>query len=612
MEFVVDTRNYSAISMTFHVHPDGNGPSTLAVTYVGNGSGTAATYSVPGTLTSDSWNTKTIDLSAFASTSGPTTIRITGTDANNDNSGSNLFLDDISFTGCAIPPPPPTIVKSFLDDPIINGATSTLSFNISNTQPGNRALSAIAFTDILPAGLEINNPNGLSGSCGGGTITAVAGTQTISLSGASLAAGTSCNFSVSVKGIAAGDYENVTSFLSTAQTGPTTSYATDNLTVIAPPDLEKSFSPGSIFVGQTSTLTFSIANPNQSVSLSGIGFTDLLPAGITVENSGPTPVCDGSLTTIAPDTIAFTGGSLAANTSCTFDVTVTGATIGSKVNTTSAISSSEGGDGGAASATLNVSNPQPLLGFNKQISIDNDINTIWVKYLGLIIPDDVYYRFTVSNDGEVALTDISIEDLKVNVASCLPALPALLDIGQSASCVVGPVSVTSAPIPNPFINTAEADSAETDPVTSSARYGTKSLSMDKSADKSEFIAVGDLLNYYYLVENDGGYPLLGPLSVSDDKSVDASCPEVNTVGDFDNYLDPGESITCTGTYTVTADEMLAGFVTNAASASADGTTSNTDTVTVNSPGADLATTKTDGLSEAVPRPGNYLYNNSNE
>ena len=81
VEFTVDTRKYSGVSMTFYVYPDSNGPTTLTVTYVGNGSGTAATYSstaAPSTLTRGAWNTKTIDLSTYASTTGATTIRNRG------------------------------------------------------------------------------------------------------------------------------------------------------------------------------------------------------------------------------------------------------------------------------------------------------------------------------------------------------------------------------------------------------------------------------------------------------------------------------------------------------------------------------------------------------
>ena len=399
-------------------------------------------------------------------------------------------------------------------------------------------------------------------------------------------------------GATEGQYDNVTGYISSAESGASTNYATASLTVIAPPVLAKSFTPTSIFTGNTSALSFIITNPNLSSSLSVMGFTDTLPAGLTVANNGPTATCGGVLTTIAPSTLSFSGGSLGANNSCTFSVTVTGATAGTKDNLTSVVTSAEGGNGNASSASLVVSDPVALIGLIKQISTDN---TNWFKYVGLIPTQNVYYRFTVSNDGEVVLNNVSVADPNVNVATCAPALPTSLGIGASASCVVGPVSITSVPTPNPFVNTATVTTSTytpATPVTSSAKYGTESLTVTKSVTETYFTAAGNVLHYSYLVTNNGGYPLLGPVTIADDKSTDESCPAVNTVGDSDDYLDPGESITCTSTHTVTAGDVSAKFVTNTASATAGGVTSSTDSETVNL-APDLTVAKSNNVSGSV-------------
>jgi len=60
-------------------------------------------------------------------------------------------------------------------------SNSTLSFQINNPNT-NVALSGVAFTDNLPAGLVVATPNGLTGTCGSGTITATAGSGSVSLS----------------------------------------------------------------------------------------------------------------------------------------------------------------------------------------------------------------------------------------------------------------------------------------------------------------------------------------------------------------------------------------------------------------------------------------------
>ena len=67
---------------------------------------------------------------------------------------------------------PPEISKAFGAGILAFNATTSLSFTVNNPNPFT-ALSALAFADPLPAGLIVSTPNGLSGGCGGGTLTAV-------------------------------------------------------------------------------------------------------------------------------------------------------------------------------------------------------------------------------------------------------------------------------------------------------------------------------------------------------------------------------------------------------------------------------------------------------
>lgn len=109
--------------------------------------------------------------------------------------------------------------------------------------------------------------------------------------------------------------------------------------------------------------------------------------------------------------------------------------------------------------------------------------------------------------------------------------------------------------------------------------GTPSLSLFKQASPTTFQLAGNLISYSYLVTNTGNTSLAGPVTATDDKTT-VVCPNVNTVGDFNGSLDPGEVITCTATYTATAADEIAGEIINHATAQAGGTVSSPGMVTV--------------------------------
>jgi CSLREA domain-containing protein len=256
---------------------------------------------------------------------------------------------------------PPTISKAFGAASISQGGSTSLSFTITN--PNSAALTGVGFGDTLPAGLVVSTPNGLTGSCGGGTITAVAGSGSVSLSGATLAASAPCTFSVNVTGTSAGTKNNTTGAVTSVEGGSgNTASASVTVTAAAtlPPTIAKSFGTGTVVLNGSTSLTFTLQNPNAS-SLTGVGFTDSLPAGLVVATpNGLTGSCGGAITGVAgSSSITLTGATLASSASCTFGVNVTGTTTGTKINTTGAVTSNEGGTGGTASASVNVSSGAP-------------------------------------------------------------------------------------------------------------------------------------------------------------------------------------------------------------------------------------------------------------
>ena len=111
----------------------------------------------------------------------------------------------------------------------------------------------------------------------------------------------------------------------------------DNIEVLdATPQLDKSFSPSVLNVGETSLLTFTITNTSELAAKEGWSFEDTLPAGLLVANPAA-----ASSTCAAPTTVTATAGagtiavkgSLAAEMNyCTVNVNVTSATAGTYTN----------------------------------------------------------------------------------------------------------------------------------------------------------------------------------------------------------------------------------------------------------------------------------------
>ena len=116
IQFVVDTRNYTGVQMSFYVaNPTpANGPTSIVLSY-DNGSGFTNILTINSPATA--FTLHTIDFTGLTSTTGSTTFRLTATGANNDNSNSGLNYDDIAFSGCGVPTQP-TLTKTFSANPI--------------------------------------------------------------------------------------------------------------------------------------------------------------------------------------------------------------------------------------------------------------------------------------------------------------------------------------------------------------------------------------------------------------------------------------------------------------------------------------------------------------
>jgi uncharacterized repeat protein (TIGR01451 family) len=317
----------------------------------------AACVLTPGSGTAASTCTTTVTPSVLAAG----THTITGTySANTVHSGSSNTAS-LTVTIAS----PPTISKAFSSGAVALGGTIGLSFTISNPNPA-ATLTGIQFTDSLPAGLQVANPNNLFSNCGG-AVTAAPGSSSITLSGGSVApigpapllvkrgvklhnsrslsatptpASGECVITVSVSAQSLGQQPNITGTISAAESGPGTTSNTATVNVIQPPAVTKAFGAMSIPFDGTISLTFNFSNPTAATEFVNVTLTDPLPAGLVVASPngvGGTCVTNDGGTVIAPPnatSVLITAFNLAPGASCTATVSVAGLTPGVKNNTT--------------------------------------------------------------------------------------------------------------------------------------------------------------------------------------------------------------------------------------------------------------------------------------
>ncbi len=265
-----------------------------------------------------------------------------------------------------------SISKDFIDDPVAPGATATLRFTLTNAHP-TEAATGLSFSDDLNAALTGLQAVSLpaSGFCGGGST--ISGTTNLTVTGASLAAASSCTFDVTVQTPAAtpsGTYLNTTSPLTgTVHGSPATAPPASAPLVVNTVSLAKAFA-GDTAAGRTVVLTFTLENLS-AAPVAGLAFSDDLGAvlpGLVAVGLPMSNVCGAGSTLAGTGVISFVNGSLGAGGSCSFAVTLqvpTTATAGTYQNTTSALNASGLRVGEPAAADLDV---EPPPAFSKAFS----------------------------------------------------------------------------------------------------------------------------------------------------------------------------------------------------------------------------------------------------
>ncbi len=237
------------------------------------------------------------------------------------------------------------VAKGFAPAYIAAGQTTRLKVTVVSTFDPNAVtptnLTGVSFTDTLPTGVTVvslpASPTTCSDGSGGfAAVTAAPGGTALTLSGATIPAGTNCSVEVDVTASVVGAYDNtipkdgVTSTQGITNQTP----ATARLSVVTQPTISKSFSASPVQMGQVSRLTVTISN-GSGTALSGIGLIDRLPPGLALAAtpSASTTCSNGVVAASAgDDVLSLAGATLASGASCSFAANVVSNAAGSYAN----------------------------------------------------------------------------------------------------------------------------------------------------------------------------------------------------------------------------------------------------------------------------------------
>lgn len=255
--------------------------------------------------------------------------------------GSNVLPIAQAFTvGAAL-----AVSKAFSPSTVFAGTNSTLTITVTRTANAS-ALTGLALTDTLPAGHVVGATPAATTSCTGATVTATPSSNSISLSGGSLAGGataSSCTITVPVTTPnTAGSATNtipvgaVTTTEGVKNVSAATAVLTRTTNFVS---LSKGFNPPVVALGGTSLMSLQILNNNAgAVALTAGALTDNLPVGMHVAAT-PNPVAGAScgtptITAVAgASTVSIANASIAAGNVCVVTVNVVANAAGNLTNT---------------------------------------------------------------------------------------------------------------------------------------------------------------------------------------------------------------------------------------------------------------------------------------
>ncbi|MDP9141508.1 MAG: hypothetical protein M3O62_12045 [Pseudomonadota bacterium] len=197
------------------------------------------------------------------------------------------------------------------------------------------------------------------------------------------------------------------------------------------------------------------------------------------------------------------------------------------------------------------------------------------------VGDVITYQYRVTNTGAVTISALSVTDDRIASISCpsttLTPAATVICTGSytlnQADINAGSVANNASAQGTPAIGTL---TPATDSVTVTITQ-IPAINLDKSGSGPDPLAIGDTVNYSFLITNTGNVSL-STVTLSD------PLPGLSAITCPVSALAPAASTTCTADYVVTAADAGAGVIVNTASvdalATTGGTVSDTDTASV--------------------------------
>jgi uncharacterized repeat protein (TIGR01451 family) len=248
----------------------------------------------------------------------------------------------------------PTFSKVFFPNPIGPDAVSRLTYTITNI--GDTPVTDLAFTEMLPTAVDpmLIAKGDASTTCDDAVLTAVTGTQTVSITDGRLGPRSSCTVTLNVTAGGVAQTLTATSGSLTSSLGVSTASSADLEVATSLPGFTQSFSPSAITLGGTSTMTFTFDNTANPLRIGNLDFTSFLPAGLEVADPAndfsdcvSAPFLDTTVTAVPgtgtivldADGDIFSPGFevLAAGASCSVIVDVKATGIGTFVSETTTV-----------------------------------------------------------------------------------------------------------------------------------------------------------------------------------------------------------------------------------------------------------------------------------